>query len=445
MGNYNCQECVSKEVNIINELLLDTNIFSSDESQIEETKTFESKKKPKKIKQIPSQVDIKKLMENKDLSEDQKRFVEKIINKNSIDLYLKNIEKQEEQKNIIEKQKEQIIAQQKIIEEYKLKQIVFEKNQDKNKTKNNNEEDNIPDVKITTLEPIKYDLQENIEVDTANNAEIIIENSPNSEGEIKNNKNESPQEEDAKIEIKNDENEGTLKSKTFKIDTYEPINENNDNIDYLFEKNDEENEPKDSMRADFRKPIIKKKEKEKDNNINNIKINSQLGPRDSQRIKQTKKNNINKNNNSKINRKKKEIDDNQKHFSPINNTLQIKPMESNNIINKEINNNYESERNAKTLGPYLNEVEEIKNYNTVGNVINGNQNDYEYNLQTSQKDMEITISDKDNPLILSDAQGNMLSFMMTPMNTSKHAVSKDVVEGVEVSFIIVNYPNSYVW
>lgn len=407
MGNYNCQECVSKEVSIINELLLDTNIFSSDESQIEETKTFESKKKPKKIKQIPSQVDIKKLMENKDLSEDQKRFVEKIINKNSIDLYLKNIEKQEEQKNIIEKQKEQIIAQQKIIEEYKLKQIVFEKNQDKNKTKNNNEEDNIPDVKITTLEPIKYDLQENIEVDTANNAEIIIENSPNSEGEIKNNKNESPQEEDAKIEIKNDENEGTLKSKTFKIDTYEPINENNDNIDYLFEKNDEENEPKDSMRADFRKPIIKKKEKEKDNNINNIKINSQLGPRDSQRIKQTKKNNINKNNNSKINRKKKEIDDNQKHFSPINNTLQIKPMESNNIINKEINNNYESERNAKTLGPYLNEVEEIKNYNTVGNVINGNQNDYEYNLQTSQKDMEITISDKDNPLIFSDVQGNM--------------------------------------
>lgn len=407
MGNYNCQECVSKEVNIINELLLDTNIFSSDESQIEETKTFESKKKPKKIKQIPSQVDIKKLMENKDLSEDQKRFVEKIINKNSIDLYLKNSEKQEEQKNIIEKQKEQIIAQQKIIEEYKLKQIVFEKNQDKNKTKNNNEEDNIPDVKITTLEPIKYDLQENIEVDTANNAEIIIENSPNSEGEIKNNKNESPQEEDAKIEIKNDENEGTLKSKTFKIDTYEPINENNDNIDYLFEKNDEENEPKDSMRADFRKPIIKKKEKEKDNNINNIKINSQLGPRDSQRIKQTKKNNINKNNNSKINRKKKEIDDNQKHFSPINNTLQIKPMESNNIINKEINNNYESERNAKTLGPYLNEVEEIKNYNTVGNVINGNQNDYEYNLQTSQKDMEITISDKDNPLIFTDVQGNM--------------------------------------
>ena len=407
MGNYNCQECVSKEVNIINELLLDTNIFSSDESQIEETKTFESKKKPKKIKQIPGQVDIKKLMENKDLSEDQKRFVEKIINKNSIDLYLKNSEKQEEQKNIIEKQKEQIIAQQKIIEEYKLKQIVFEKNQDKNKTKNNNEEDNIPDVKITTLEPIKYDLQENIEVDTANNAEIIIENSPNSEGEIKNNKNESPQEEDAKIEIKNDENEGTLKSKTFKIDTYEPINENNDNIDYLFEKNDEENEPKDSMRADFRKPIIKKKEKEKDNNINNIKINSQLGPRDSQRIKQTKKNNINKNNNSKINRKKKEIDDNQKHFSPINNTLQIKPMESNNIINKEINNNYESERNAKTLGPYLNEVEEIKNYNRVGNVINGNQNDYEYNLQTSQKDMEITISDKDNPLIFSDDQGNM--------------------------------------
>ena len=114
MGNYNCQECVSKEVNIINELLLDTNLLSIQEPPIKESKTYESKIKPKKIvRQVPSQEDIKKLMESKDLSEEQKKFVEKIIKKSSLELYSKNNDKQEEQNKIIESQKEQILAQQK--------------------------------------------------------------------------------------------------------------------------------------------------------------------------------------------------------------------------------------------------------------------------------------------------------------------------------------------
>ena len=403
MGNYNCQECVSKEVNIINELLLDTNLLSIQEPPIKETKTYESKIKPKKIvRQVPSQEDIKKLMESKDLSEEQKKFVEKIIKKSSLELYSKNNDKQEEQNKIIESQKEQILAQQKLIEEYKQKQKLLEQNQENKKSKSNDISDDIPDVKITTLEPLKYNNLENIETDKANNDEIIIENSPNSDREIKKIKNEIPQEEDEKIEIKNDENEDTQRSKGFKIETYEP-NDINDNMDYIFEKNDEEAEPKDSMRPDFRKPILQKREINSNDNIKNL----QLGPRDSHRKKQNKNKNINNNAAMKIPLNKGEINNNHKYLSPLNNNIQIKPIENNNIINDEINNNYENERNALTLGPYLNEVEEIKNAYTVGNIINANQNDYVYNQQISQRDMEMTISDKDNPLIFSDDQGNM--------------------------------------
>ena len=49
MGNYNCQECITKEMNFMNELLIDTNLLSPEE-QIEGQKTYESKmKKYKKI------------------------------------------------------------------------------------------------------------------------------------------------------------------------------------------------------------------------------------------------------------------------------------------------------------------------------------------------------------------------------------------------------------
>ena len=132
MGNYNCQECITKEMNFMNELLIDTNLLSPEE-QIEEQKTYESKiKKYKKIK--PKEEDIKKLTESKDSSEDKKKFVEKTKNKNSLEKYIKN------NNNKVKKEKEK-------------------------------ENNNIPDVKITTLEPLKE-----------NNNDIII----NLEDELKN-------------------------------------------------------------------------------------------------------------------------------------------------------------------------------------------------------------------------------------------------------------------
>ena len=324
MGNYNCQECITKEMNLMNELLIDTNLLSPEE-QIEGQKTYESKiKKYKKIK--PKEEDIKKLTENKDLSEDKKKFVEKTINKNSLEKYIKN------------------------------------NNNKINKEKENN---NIPDVKITTLEPLKE-----------NNNDIII----NLEDEL-NNENQKD------IEIKKEENENKQKSKKFDIETYEPINDNN-NIDELFEKKERGNEPEDILDSDFRKPIIPK--------VNKEDINDEIGPRDSKRKKQ------NNNNNKKNEKNKTKVPLNR---GEIYNELHIK--DSNDKIN-----NYE--RNAITLGPYLNDIEEIKNSNTTGPVINSNNNQENNNdniidnQQTPQKDLEATISERDNPLLIGYDKGNYL-------------------------------------
>lgn len=44
-----------------------------------------------------------------------------------------------------------------------------------------------------------------------------------------------------------------------------------------------------------------------------------------------------------------------------------------------------------------------------------------------------------------DAKGNMQAFLTNPVSKSKYAVSAEVVEGENVDFVIVNYPEPYVW
>ena len=245
MGNYNCQECITKEANLINELLLDSNLLYSEEASIEESKTHESKIRTKKSnKHQPSQEDLKKLLDKKNLSKEQKKFVEKIINKDS----------------------------------------------------------EIPDIKITNLEPVENN----------NNDAIIIQNS------------ESPKDRNEKLELTQDENEETLKSKKFKIETYEPLSNNNDNynMDYLFEKSDRGDEPQDSMRPDFRKPIIPKGNKNNSNKnlINNNKI---LGPRDSLRKSNNTDINENNNNSNNSNSNNNKMPMNRGEINDINNNNKI--------------------------------------------------------------------------------------------------------------------------
>ena len=316
MGNYNCQECIAKEANYINELLLDANILSPEESSIEETKTLDSKIKPKKkSKSNPSQEDLKQLLESKDLSKEQKKFVEKIIKKNSCDLYLEQNEKKEEQKKLKEKK---------------------EQKQNDNKKNNNS---NIPEVTITTLNPL-----ENKKEEIINNEAIIIENEDINE-------NESMVEEEfqeSQIEIKKDEN----------------------NMDYLFEKNNRKEEPQDFTREDFRKPIIPKR---------NNNIVDEIKPRDSLRKKQS---NITNNNKIPLNRGEEQ------------NMKQINYNENNININQ----------NEEYYTPVYNKEQNVSPENN--NIEYNNMDNNELYQEFSQREMEMTISDRENPL-LNDNVGNM--------------------------------------
>ena len=217
MGNYNCQECINKEVNIINELLLDNNIFSNDSIEPDNLKSSHAFK----INNLKANKgDLRKIIEKTNLTEEQKNFVQKRINENSGDFIEsqdnsntiklrvgqqkisdenindnnENQMSQEEQKKIIEEQKEQIIKQNKIIEDQQLeleqqqnllhkeeeqlkKQIEQVQGQETQEHEEEEQQQDFEGVRIKTLEPPKIE-NENLErvgrVDDEENNEQII-------------------------------------------------------------------------------------------------------------------------------------------------------------------------------------------------------------------------------------------------------------------------------
>lgn len=44
-----------------------------------------------------------------------------------------------------------------------------------------------------------------------------------------------------------------------------------------------------------------------------------------------------------------------------------------------------------------------------------------------------------------NVRGNMQSFIATPFSKAKYAVTHEVVEDIKVSFMVVNYPEPYIW
>ena len=288
MGNYNCQECINKEVNIINELLLDNNIFSNDSIEPDNLKTYHASK----INNLKaSKDDLRKVIEKTNLTEEQKNAVQKMINENSGDFIEssensntiklrvgqqkisdenindnnENQMSQEEQVKIIEEQKEQIIKQNKIIEDQQL-QLEQQKNllqkeeeqlkkqieqvQGQETQEHEEEEEQQQDfegVRIKTLEPPKIE-NENMErvdsVDVEENNEQIIMSEEQEKKEIeKKQVKKSPEnrnilrqnihpkdrrnekEDNQQIEIKEEETLNTNQQKDMNLDNF-AYNEN---------------------------------------------------------------------------------------------------------------------------------------------------------------------------------------------------------------------------
>ena len=49
-----------------------------------------------------------------------------------------------------------------------------------------------------------------------------------------------------------------------------------------------------------------------------------------------------------------------------------------------------------------------------------------------------------NP-VRGNVKGNMQAFLKNPISMPKYVVSSEIIEGVNISFVIVNYPETYVW
>lgn len=293
MGNYNCQECVDKEVNIINELLLDNRYFGSDSLDQDNPNVSHSSR----INDLrTSREDLKLAIEKTNLSPEQKNFVQKLLNdhynneiignegieslklrieKNNLNKSnsIKDNSMSQEQQKIIQNQKEQILAQQKIIEEFKKQQILLEEKQKKLKeeeelknkieqspiNEQSQEEDVLQGVTIKTLEPPKLenlqeehnkeiaeleqkDNQYNEKVDNKEeDNEVNIEIEKGSQGNLRKNnhslygeqdKNEEKDLEDEEEKEKYEEKEGEKVTDSLNI-----ISTEKDNTDIKFNQN----------------------------------------------------------------------------------------------------------------------------------------------------------------------------------------------------------------
>ena len=348
MGSYNCKDCLEKDINVMNELLINTNSINneSDQENIRNTRSSRLKvlksNKPENeiinIEKISTGIETNNIIPVKNMKKNQKILrkeerdnnilLKTELNKiNDINIDMNNLNQKnqlnnsEEIKRIIELQRKQIIAQEKIIEEYKNKQkkqleqtqqnlLTKSQNIEKKKTYmiiHNNQlnnknifpkikqsqtamRNNIQKLSISKSSPklnIKKDLQKNDLLYNDINPNMIPSqfaqfektlilkpNFINFEENIEENDNyERVDEYSEEIEYLMNSNQNN-QSKKFKIETYEPIepgnkNENNElmnNYNEIFDNDKLFLEPRDSIDNNLRKAV-----KYKSNNNNNEK------------------------------------------------------------------------------------------------------------------------------------------------------------------------------
>ena len=159
MGNYNCKECIDKDYSVMNEMLLNTSSYNKETNQenlrntrSERIKVLKTNNSDKEIinleennqsSKVSSQSPITKTKKQKNFSHNILRKEEKdnnILLKNELNKIkemnnvsknlnqkkLTNNKNQDDFNKIIESQRKQIIAQEKIIAEYKNKQSLLE-------------------------------------------------------------------------------------------------------------------------------------------------------------------------------------------------------------------------------------------------------------------------------------------------------------------------------
>jgi hypothetical protein len=346
MGNYNCQECISKEVNVINELLLDNNSYNSINQ--DNTKVFRIKDLKSNSNEIEQGIDEpyisnqqnqnyeKNINDNSNINQQQNIYRNiKNINGNNSEENEQNNYKQEEsypmeqlnsqkeeQKKMIELQQKKIYEQQKIIDQYKQKQMLkIYQNEPENKQKIKMHNFDQPENDFQKEDENQILLQNNHndyvgieqiednEIDEQNKAiigqeqhintnQIDVQNEPNQDNEEnynqkENEENEQEQEQEEDYEeselkqIQVDENDGK-KENSQEQDEEEEDNheikgdENQENGEELNHENDEEQNKKNEEEL---------YQEEEDRNINQEENQEEENTNDMQEQEQSEDNN----------------------------------------------------------------------------------------------------------------------------------------------------------
>ena len=149
MGNINCKECFDKDINVTNEMLINTNSIQNESNQdnfrctrSDRLKVLKSSCREKEIINVEESITDTKLNKNNKSSKDQNLLRKEerdnnILLKTELNKINKDVNKlysvnnPEEINTLLELQRRQILAQEKIIAEYKNKETLFEEQQKK--------------------------------------------------------------------------------------------------------------------------------------------------------------------------------------------------------------------------------------------------------------------------------------------------------------------------
>ena len=140
MGNYNCKDCLEKNASSINEMLINTELFRNESDQditrntrSDRLKILKSTNTSQNNEKINVEKNINKLRKEE---RDNNILLKNELNKiKDIDIEVQKINNSNEVNKLIEKQRKKILEQKKIIDEYKTKESLFEKQKEEKEQK----------------------------------------------------------------------------------------------------------------------------------------------------------------------------------------------------------------------------------------------------------------------------------------------------------------------
>ena len=135
MGNYNCKDCLEKNASSINEMLINTNLFRNESDQDITRNTRSDRLKILKSNRPDNEIiNVEKDEKNLSLNilrkeeRDNNILLKNELNKiKDINIEVQKNNNSDEVNKLIEKQRKKILEQKKIIDEYKTKESLYEK------------------------------------------------------------------------------------------------------------------------------------------------------------------------------------------------------------------------------------------------------------------------------------------------------------------------------